>query len=124
MVNLPTRAILEEVLVLRPDNFYVVPIQIFFNFKEYDSLEIDLDHINKNGRSDFTSSQVERVLRRMLHGSVQDFQDFKRYFGGDYMYYSSEVETGKLNYKVAFCICTDRPKRIGVMTIYRIRIRK
>jgi hypothetical protein len=94
LVNLPTRAILEEVLVLRPDNLYVIPTKIVFNYLVFNSLEIDLQHIEADG--------------------------YQRYFGGSCLYFKSEFVINKFKYKLVFCICSDRPKRIGVMTLYRI----
>lgn len=124
MVNLPTRAILEEVLVLRPDNLYVIPTKIRFNRKIFDALEIDLNHINKNRRSNYTAGEVERIVRRALHNNKIEHEDYIRYFGGDCFYYTTGLEIGFLYFKLVFCVCTDRPKRIGVITLHRVRIRK
>lgn len=106
-------------MLKRPHNLQSVSTSIFFNFNYYDCCEIDLEHINKNNRSHFSKYEVEKIIRSTLMGLTLRPKDSKS--SGDVVceYFVLQVFFEWNNLKIVFCICSDRPFTIGVITLFR-----
>ena len=99
-------------------------IEITFNSREFNFLEIDLDHINK-GKSrersgDVTASEVALIVQSFLNGNDIEANDVK-YFGqyNCQFFVKKQLYLNKM-YKMVLCICSDRPDTIGIITLHRI----
>lgn len=96
-------------------------MDIEFNFLIYTKLEIDLAHVNKGERSSYTSKDVAQIVSHLLNGLRLEASDEKS-FGEDICsYFVRSGEFEDKNYKLVFCICSDRPESIGVITLHRVR---
>ena len=116
---------LEMKVIKRPELLIYSEVEILFNFKEISILEIDLEHINKgknktrNNR--LNAEEVVKIVTALISDLNLLFTDFKQ-FENDFCYYYSKI--GNFNnkrFKLIFCICSDRPKTIGVITLFRVR---
>lgn len=106
-------------MITRPKNLVHVEMNIEFNFHGYEVLEIDLEHINKEKRSHLTAYEVSFIVKSLIDGmnlypsGVKSFNDeICSYFVRRNLYKDK-------SYKLVFCICSDRPYSIGVITLYR-----
>ena len=80
-----------------------------------------MSHINKNHRSNFTGIDVvEMVLFALNHVSLEPV-DIKKYSDEICSYFIYCFELGHTNYKLVFCICSDRPSVIGIITLFRFK---
>lgn len=107
-------------MIIRPDDLEIISSGLEFNFYNYTELEINLNHINKDGRSQFRSIEVLNIVTELIDGKALSASDIKE-FGDEICSYF--VVTGLVHnkkYKVVFCICSDKPKTIGVITLHRI----
>lgn|GEM_PF-2995150 len=108
-------------MLIRPKGLALVECSLIFNQSEYEKVEIDLDHVNKFRRSNFEAYQVYLILEHLIKGVHLEAND-KKEFGDVFCYYF--VVTGEAKgkyYKVVFCICSDRPNAIGVITLYQLK---
>lgn len=107
-------------MITRPDGLDIVKVELEFNFQSFEYLEIDLAHVNKDGRSNFTKDEVATIFVSLINGIALSSTDEKE-FGDDicsYFVKSGDYESKK--YKLVFCICSDRPTSIGVITLHRL----
>ena len=108
-------------LIIRPDELEIIEAKIEFNMKEFMSLEVDLSHINKNGRSCYSVLEVKKIVATLIDGLLLSPSREKE-FGDEFCSYfvkTGEVMEKKL--KLVFCICSDKPDCIGVITLYNVR---
>lgn len=108
-------------MIIRPDGLEIVDINLEFNFKTYLKLEIDMAHVNKDGRSNFTKDDVARIAIFLLTNLVLTPSDEKEFGEEICSYFVRTSEFEKKNYKLVFCICSDRPDTIGIITLHRLR---
>lgn len=99
-------------------------VEITFNSREFNFLEIDLEHINKgksqDRKGDFTVSEVVLIVQNFLNGNDIEANDVKHF--GQYncqFFVKKQLYLNKL-YKLVFCICSDRPDTIGIITLHRV----
>ena len=107
-------------MIERPKRLEIIEIDIEFNLRSFETLEIDLIHINKNGRSGLSAEQVTSIIKGLIHKLVLSASGQKE-FGEEICSYF--VRTGTVRdkkYKAVFCICSDRPFSIGVITLHRV----
>lgn len=112
---------MEVGLIIRPDDLEIAEVNIAFNFLNYTKLEIDLAHVNKDRRSSYSSLDVVLIVSHLLDDLRLQASDEKS-FGEEvcsYFVRSGEFEGKK--YKLVFCICSDRPESIGVITLHRVK---
>jgi len=108
-------------LILRPKELAFVQANILFNFHGYDALEIDLNHINKDGRTSFEISQVSTIVTILIH-STELLPSFEKIFDDEKcLYYVKMGIVDRKRYKLVFCICSDKPNYIGVITLHRLK---
>ena len=106
--------------MFRPEGLEIFEVDIGFNLQIYKFLEIDLVHINKNGRSNYSVQDIIEIFIILINGLILTPSD-EKFFGDEMCSYF--VKSGICNnkkLKVVFCICSDRPSTIGVITLYRI----
>jgi len=107
-------------LIKRPDDLEIYPINLQMNRRRFDSIELNLAHINKEKRSNFLPEEVTLLFIQLVDGLSFDSVDEKK-FGNDFCKYYVEIgKFGNKKFKVVFCICSDRPKSIGIITFYRM----
>jgi hypothetical protein len=107
-------------LIKRPENLEINDVAIEFNFQNFEYLEIDLLHVNKDGRSSFSKEEVTKISCFLIN-NLNLVPSGEKDFGGEtcsYFVRSGEYESK--NYKLVFCICSDRPTTIGVITLHRV----
>lgn len=108
-------------LIERPSGLEIVEVNFEFNFLIYTKLEIDLVHVNKDGRSSCSARDVVEIVSHLLNGHRLEAR-VEKSFGEDICsYFVRSDEFGDKNYKLVFCICSDRPESIGVITLHRVR---
>lgn len=120
---LPTRGNISrrEALIVRPKDLVRVETRIEFNGRSFDSLEIDLNHINKGERSKFTARDILFATQYLIHQRYYEVSA-ERMFGSEVCsYFVLEDFVRSKSYKLVFCICSDRPLTIGVLTYYRLK---
>lgn len=107
-------------MIIRP-TLELIEIDIEFNFKIFKSVEVDLNHVNKYGRSQFTAFEVALFTQRVLQGKKMQPSAVKSFDKEVCSYFvRRELWNGKA-YKIVFCICSDRPDTIGVITLFRVK---
>lgn len=107
-------------MIERPEELETVEVDVQFNFQKFEFLEIDLKHINKNGRSNLSVLEVTEMVLGLINNRNLSPSGEKAF--GDEMC-SYFVRSGKRDgkkLKLVFCICSDRPTTIGVITLHRI----
>jgi hypothetical protein len=90
-------------------------------WRAFDQLEIDLSRINKNHRSNFTGIDVvEMFLFALNHVSLVPV-DIRKYSDEICSYFIYCFEQENNSYKLVFCICSDKPSVIGIITLFRLK---
>ncbi|MFP5491472.1 MAG: hypothetical protein ACLGG0_08225 [Bacteriovoracia bacterium] len=108
-------------MIIRPVGLIILDLQIYFNQRNFDKIEIDLGHINKLQRSKFEARFIKNVIEENLDGISLRKVDLKS-FGDEYCeYFITVVKLLDKNFKLVFCVCSDRPQTIGVITFYRLK---
>jgi hypothetical protein len=123
--NLPTSDTLKgELVIIRPSHLTILKCDFSFNGLEIEELEIDLKHINKRGRSSYTAEEISKFVRFYLDGKILYYSD-KKIFGDDFCEYYVWINSAEQKtFKLVFCICSDKPSTIGVLTFYQLRKNK
>ena len=115
-------------LIKRPLGIVLCEVEIRFNRRQFFCLEIDLNHINlgKGGtrNSNYTVAEVAGIVLEMINDIEFESHSSKQYKNGFCEYFSFTEKYQMKNYKVVFCICTDRPRSIGIITLFRQRGKK
>lgn len=112
-------------MLTRPDTLYCHSIDILFNFILFKMVEIDLEHVNrgsnKQRNTNFSGDEISKIFSSLINNQVLSPSDEKEY--GEYFctYYVIIGEVEGQMYKTVFCICSDRPENIGVITLFKIR---
>ena len=109
-------------MIKRPDHLEFIAVKIKFSGLWFDTLEIDLQHINKFRRSNFSAKDIGHAAKIILHERFFEPHATKRYEDESCNYY---VITRKFNgvfYKLVICICSDSPQTIGIITFYRVKL--
>ena len=102
----------------RPEGLQIVNRNIEFNFHKFNTLEIDLQHINKNSRSNYSAKQISTIVGSLIDGQLLAPSGEKQ-FGKDFCtYYVKTNYYGKHQYKIVFCICSDQPTSIDIITLH------
>lgn len=107
-------------MIIRPEGLELVEVSLVFNLKIIERLEIDLAHVNKAERSKYKASEVAFLIGRFIN-HLELPSSSEKIIGGEICHYFvsfGEIEGKK--YKLVFCTCSDRPKTIGVITLYRM----
>ena len=107
-------------MIKRPEGLSYIKVDLVFNFRSFTELEIDLSHINKDDRSNLKVEEVVKLVEQLLKNTTLLPSD-KKEFGEDTCSYF--VKVGKYEnkrYKLVFCICSDKPESIGVITLHRV----
>lgn len=83
-------------MIIRPDDLEIYPITLQVNGRVYDSLELNLIHINKDNRSSFLPEEVMLFFIQMVDGlSFESIAEKK--FNNEFCKYY--VEIGKFGNK-------------------------
>jgi hypothetical protein len=111
--------------VIRPKDLMIVKVDIEFNYLHYTKLEIDLEHINRGKNfSRETKFSVEEIIflaQLFIDGEHLELDAQKYYEDESCNYFIMIKKFQDNNYKLIFCICTDREDSLGIMTIFRIK---
>ena len=108
-------------MISRPDGLIEIYVEIDFNFRNFSRLEIDLNHINQNNRSWFTWGKIKEIVFDNINGltllpsATQFYQEEKC------GYFVHFIQNKGIKYKLVFCICSDKPNTIGIITFFRYR---
>jgi hypothetical protein len=107
-------------VITRPNDLIILGIELFFNQRLFFEIEIDLFHINKNGRSSFDALEIKDAFQRQLYGKTFA-PSSTRGFGSEICeYFIVILDLGSKKHKLVFCICSDRPDTIGIITFHRV----
>lgn len=110
-------------MIKRPVNVILCEIELQFNNKQFFCLEIDINHINlgKDGKrkSNYTVAEVAGLVFELFDHIEIESHSSRQYKNGSSEYFSIIEEYLGKKYKVVFCICSDRPRSIGIMTLFR-----
>ncbi len=111
-------------MIVRPDNLIFYEVDLWFNLDHFRMLEIDRSHINlgkrQTRRGHLSGDQIALIVNDLIKFKMLFPVDQKQY-GEDYCDYFSILGSvyGK-KYKLIFCICSDRPSSIGIITLFRV----
>ena len=99
-------------------------VEITFNNRVFNFLEIDLEHINKgksqNRKTDLAVSEVVLIVQFFINDAELEANDVK-YFGGyNCQFFVKKRSFRDKMFKLVFCICNDRPDTLGIITLHRI----
>lgn len=112
-------------MVERPANLINVEWSLHFNGFLFEALEIDLAHINTGKKqtraSSYGVSDVVFIFDKLVNGEVLYPVDARMYQNVACEYFIKSGFSNGIKYKIVFCICSDRPKTIGVLTMYKLR---
>lgn len=112
---------LEDYVIIRPCELEIIDVYIEFNQTKYEKLEIDLKHVNKLGRSAFSGNDINEIITYFLNGLNLSPSAEKVFFNEICSYYI-RIDMWKMKrIKIVFCICSDRPLTIGVITLFRVK---
>jgi hypothetical protein len=106
---------------LRPQNLVRCKVELIFNLFTFTELEIDLEHVNKNGRSIYGAEEVSLIVTALLSGQLLRPSGEKQFEDGYCSYFVCSGRLGDKILKLVFCICSDKPETIGVITLHRLR---
>lgn len=108
-------------MIERPRNLIYEKCKIEFNYRLFDRLEINLVHINKNRRSNFSPIEIHDAVIQFVGGRYLK-QSTQKFFGVECCSYFVVIDQFKSKlYKLVFCICSDRTFNIGVITFHRTK---
>lgn len=107
-------------MIPRPENLVRVKVKVQFNLRVFESLEIDLSHINKNKRSSYSVSLVTDIVVSVISNLLLEPVDSKFFDDESCTYYLRTGVHENKRYKIVFCICSDMPNVIGVITLHRV----
>jgi len=108
-------------VIKRPENLLFEPLYLNFNKKVFLGLEIDLDHVNKGKRSNLTIRDVTRIVLTELQFKILEPSGSRSFEPDNCDYFEIIFFLGPKKMKMVFCICSDRPRTIGVITLYQVR---
>lgn len=113
-----------KALITRPSGLVECEVNLIFNFRKIDGLEIDIEHINfgkKNSRdSSLSVSLIAGIVEVLINGKEYESQNIKFYGDEVCAYYKIIGIFDSKKYKLVICLCSDRPRRIGIITLFRI----
>lgn len=111
--------------VIRPGDLFVVDVKIEFNFEKYSKLEIDFQHINRGKGftrdEDFSIETIVKYVTMILDKELSEAELEKEYGDESCEYFTLIKNIDGKNFKLVFCICTDRLDTLGIITLYRLR---
>ncbi len=111
-------------MIKRPDDLIKCETFLIFNGIEYHCLEIDLAHINegKEGKrkSSFSVAVIEGIVFDLINDLNKVPESFRNFENGFCEYFLITGQHKLRNYRIVFCICSDRPHAIGIITLFRI----
>ncbi len=113
-------------MVERPVDLIKVEWRLQFNGLQFEALEIDLVHINTGKKqtraSSYSVSDVVFIFDKIVNGAALYPVDARKYknVACEYFIKSGLLSDGN-KYKIVFCICSDRPRTIGILTMHRVR---
>lgn len=112
----------EEFVIKRPENLDYSPIDLFFNNDWFECLEIDLEHINKKGRSQFSAGDIAKVVKDVCENKILEPCGEAYYENEKCIYFEQVVFLHKVPHRLIMCICSDRLRNIGIISFYRVRL--
>jgi hypothetical protein len=105
--------------IKRPKNLEYVECYLIFNRQFFEALEIDLEHINKSNRSALSVYQIFEIFESFISDKFFLPIEVKNYENESCSYFTEIGEFKDKRYKIVFCVCTDKKRTIGVITLYR-----
>lgn len=106
--------------IKRPDNLVRAKLELEFNYRLFHELECDLDHINKNERSNFSLLEVMNIVASLLT-NIRLAPIAEKDFNGEICSYFRRAGFYEMKkFKLIFCIFSDRPAALGIITLHRI----
>jgi len=110
-----------ELVIKRPSELEFCEVDFQFQFRQFSALEIDLKHINRNGRNHFDLIEALDLTLCFIKEGMLSSSDEKIY-GEIYCEYFVLIGLWKgKTFKLVTCTCSDRPDNLGVITIYRTK---
>ena len=107
-------------MIKRPDDLTVLSIDLSFNQRRFYEIEIDLIHINRNGRSTFSADDIKAIVVLNLSERFIVPLSSTNFGVESCEYFIMVVHIANKKYKLIFCICSDRPSTIGIVTFHRL----
>lgn len=111
-------------VITRPSDLIYLEVTLWFNFREISILEIDLEHINhgknKARVSKLNAEEVANIVSALIDELELISSDIRQFNNGFCYYYTWVGYFNGKKYKLVFCECSDRPKSIGIITLFRI----
>jgi hypothetical protein len=107
-------------VIKRPADLVEIEAELVFNSRPIERIEVDLTHINKYSRSNVTAIEVWEIVIFNLSGAIEEASGSKEYSNGTCDYFAKMVRYKRNWYKLVWCICSDKPMTIGIITFYRV----
>jgi hypothetical protein len=106
-------------VIKRPKELVYYPVKLTFNRKKITVLEIDITHINKKGRSKFSPSEIKNIVLENVHEKILEPSGVQNFGQCECSYFAIKVNHLHKSYQLVFCLCEDRTKSLGIITLYR-----
>lgn len=111
-------------MIKRPENLLIKELILIFNFVDFHFLEIDLRHINSGKlgvrQNMLSEDEIISISKYFIHNEILKPSGVQEYGEENCSYYAKRGFYKKKGYKIVFCICSDRPKSIGIITLFRV----
>ncbi len=115
-------------MIKRPENLLVRRMNLFFNLIEFDTIEIDIDHINQGKHQsrpiNFPEVMMLNIIKALIHHEEMKPSEIKDFDDENCSYFVNEGFFNKKKFKIVFCACSDKPRTIGIIRLYRKRGKK
>ena len=111
-------------VINRPAGLVFCEVSLIFNLSHYLKFEIDLDHINLGKKkmriADLSLATVVEIAEKFINNQLLVPEAEKEYEADNCEYFSIMSTYKMKKFKLVFCICSDRPRAIGIITLHRI----
>lgn len=112
-------------ILKRPQGLKRVEWNIEFNNNHFEALEIDLEHVNKGKQKTrqtyYDEKDVLFIFDKLVNNSLLHPVDKRKFKNEICEYFIISGPIDNIKFKLIFCICSDRPKTIGVITLHRVK---
>lgn len=112
-------------MIKRPENLLIKKIDLTFNFIDFYFIELDFIHINQGRKglrkNALSLKEVMSISKSLIHNEKLIPAGIQEYEEESCSYYTKRGSYKNKEYKIVFCICSDRPNSIGIITLFRTK---
>lgn len=111
-------------MIQRPENLKGVKVDFMFNGLPIREIEVELEHINFGGskkreRSSFDVKAVAKICEHFFSEARLQPSGEKAFGNELCRYFKLSDVYRKKNYRIVICHCSDKPRTLGVITLFK-----